>query len=168
MINDIVKNLEKGKNLLEILSNDVYTNKSVAPYYSSIGNHIRHILDVFNCIHEGIHLKNINFSIRERNHLIENEKANGIEYFNTIIEKLKSINFINLDTIILVTDNLGETKKTVNYTIAAALMQANSHTTHHYATIGYILYHLGEKLPNSDFGFNPTTPKKVNINGTFN
>ena len=28
-------------------------------------------------------------------------------------------------------------------------------------TIGFIIHQLGVELPDADFGFNPTTPKKV-------
>lgn len=47
MIEAIEKNLEKGKHLITKISNQQYSDSSVAPYYSSIGCHMRHILDVF-------------------------------------------------------------------------------------------------------------------------
>ena len=50
MIPAIVINLERGVNLLNSISDEQYSNTTVAPYYSSIGRHMRHILDVFDCI----------------------------------------------------------------------------------------------------------------------
>ena len=61
---------------------------------------------------------------------------------------------------ITVSDDLGLGKISVNSTLAAVLLQAQSHAIHHYASVGYIIYQLGVELPDSDFGFNPTTPKK--------
>ena len=62
---------------------------------------------------------------------------------------------------IKVSDDMGLGIVTTNYTMGSVLMQTQSHTTHHYASIGYLIYQLGIELPNSDFGFNPSTPKKV-------
>jgi hypothetical protein len=59
-----------------------------------------------------------------------------------------------------VRDDLGLGMVTANYTLAAALIQAHSHAIHHFASIGYIISQLGISLPDGDFGYNPTTPKK--------
>ena len=44
-------------------------------------------------------------------------------------------------------------------------MQTQSHAIHHYASIANIIYQQGIELPDSDFGFNPTTPNK-NLRGS--
>lgn len=62
-----------------------------------------------------------------------------------------------------VCDDMGLGSETAKYTLGAVLMQAQSHAIHHYASIGYLVYQVGIELPNSDFGFNPTTPKKVSV-----
>ena len=54
MIPAITQNLNRGINLLNSINDQEYANNSTAPYYSSIGIHMRHILDVFNCIFQGI------------------------------------------------------------------------------------------------------------------
>ena len=51
--------------------------------------------------------------------------------------------------------------KTYVYKMSEILVQANSHTIHHYAIINYILYGLGIFVEDSDFGYNATTPKKT-------
>lgn len=163
MIDAIDENLQKGINLLKTLSNEEYSDTSVAPYYSSIGCHIRHILDVFSCVFKGLESKFVDFSIRERNESAEKETSVGIEYFETIIQQLKKIKKEDFNTIIKVSDDMGLGNEIANYTIAATLMQAQSHATHHYATIGYLIYQLGIELPNAVFGFNPTTLKKVSV-----
>jgi len=60
--------------------------------------------------------------------------------------------------LIHVTDNLGQGKITVSYTLESILAHANSHAVHHYATIGYILENLGKEIKIPGFGYNPTTP----------
>jgi uncharacterized damage-inducible protein DinB len=161
MIEAIEKNLQRGINLLNNLSDEEYSDASIAPYNSSIGCHIRHVLDVFSCVFKGLETKKVDFSVRERNECAEKETNVGIEYFENVIHELKKIKKKDFNTIVEVSDDMGLGKQTANYSIAAVLMQAQSHTIHHYASIGYLVYQLGIELPDSDFGFNPTTPKKV-------
>ena len=54
MIDAIEKNLNRGIKLLNSLTDEQYSSKSAPPYYSSIGSHMRHILDVFTCIFNGL------------------------------------------------------------------------------------------------------------------
>ena len=54
MIPAIIQNLNRGVNLLNSINDEQYANNSTAPYYSSIGIHMRHILDVFDCIFDGL------------------------------------------------------------------------------------------------------------------
>ena len=67
----------------------------------------------------------------------------------------------NFDKIVKVTDDIGLGVITANYTLGGVLIQAHSHAIHHFASVGYIISQLDIKLPDADFGFNPTTPKVV-------
>lgn len=160
MIEAIEQNLQRGVQLLKNISDDQYSNKSIGPYNASIGCHMRHVLDVFSCIFKGLETNFVDFSIRERNECAEKETCIGITYFETVIHQLKKIKEEDFNTVLKVSDNMGLGKETATYTLAAVLMQAQSHAIHHYASIGYLIYQLGIELPNSDFGYNPTTPKK--------
>jgi len=159
MIEAIEKNLERGIQLLKCISDEEYSNTTIAPYYSSIGGHMRHILDVFDCIFEGLDANNINLINRKRNELAENYTKNGIDYFEKTLAKLGELKAVNFNKIVKVTDDLGLGVVTVNYTLAAILIQAHSHAIHHFASVGYIISQLGIQLPDEDFGFNPTTPR---------
>jgi len=161
MIEAIEKNLQRGIQLLNCVSDQDYCNTTIPPYYSSIGVHMRHILDVFDCIIEGVESGNINLINRKRNQLAENFTDKGIVYFEEIIYKLQLLKNENFDKIVKVTDDIGLGVITANYTLGAILIQAHSHAIHHFASVGYIISQLDIKLPDADFGFNPTTPKKV-------
>nr|BFF38085.1 hypothetical protein BACT7_29470 [Tenacibaculum mesophilum] len=163
MIAAIDKNLQRGIKLLEAISDEQYSDTSIPPYYSSIGANMRHILDVFTCIFNGLNKNCVDFSDRERNHLAEQKTASGIAYFNEVIEQLYCLKAEDFDKIISVTDDLGTGKVTANYTLSSALIQAHSHAIHHFASIGFIINQLGIELPDADFGYNPTTPKKILI-----
>ena len=160
MIEAIEKNLQRGIKLLNCISNDEYNNTSVAPYSSSIGGHIRHILDVFECIFEGLESGHINLINRKRNELVENYTKLGIVYFEDIIQQLKLIDKEDFNKIVIVTDDLGLGIVSANYTLGGIIIQAHSHAIHHFASVGYVISQLGIELPDADFGFNPTTPKK--------
>ena len=163
MIPAIIQNLNRGISLLKSINDQEYTDASTAPYYSSIGIHMRHILDVFNCIFEGIESGEIDLSARQRNELAETKVMIGLNYFDQIISQLKEVSPEDLDKMVRVKDDLGLGMITANYTLAAAFIQAHSHAIHHFASIGYIISQMGINLPDGDFGYNPTTPREDTI-----
>ena len=163
MTDAIVKNLQRGITLLKAIDDTQYSDTSIAPYYSSIGGHMRHILDVFDCIFEGLESNKVDLTARKRNELAETKTASGLTYFNQIIEKLQQLDNADYNQLVQVSDDLGLGMVTVNYTLASALIQAHSHAIHHFASIGYIISQLGIELPDADFGYNPTTPKNQSL-----
>jgi uncharacterized damage-inducible protein DinB len=161
MIQAIIKNLERGEALLQNISTEQYSDKSVAPYFSSIGAHMRHILDIFDCIFDGLATKEVNLAARKRNELVEIDIQAGLAYFQKVINTLKTLEDVDFNQIVAVKDDLGLGEVTVNYTLAAALIQAHSHAIHHFASLGYLINNLGIELPDEDFGYNPTTPREA-------
>ncbi|WP_158848982.1 hypothetical protein [Algibacter sp. L1A34] len=160
IIESSLKTLQKADLLLNKLSDDDLCNASVSPYYSSIGSHVRHILDFYDCIFNKNEDNIIDLTARCRNLDVETQCNSASNYLNITMEKLKSLDF-NADTKIVVIDDLGLGKAEIAYTFGALLSQANSHTIHHYAIISYILDRLEIQFEDGDFGYNPTTPKTV-------
>lgn len=160
MIRDIVKNLEKGKYLLETINDETYSNKTIAPYYSSIGSHTRHVLDMFNSVFRDLETGCIDLTKRDRNSNIESYTTYGLEYYNSIINKLEEIQVSDLEKVVDVVDDLGGGCCTVKTTLGGIIAQCQSHAIHHFATIGYMLHCLNVCLPIDSFGVNPTTPKE--------
>ncbi len=160
MIDAIEKNLHRGIQLLNCISDDEYNNATIAPYYSSIGVHMRHILDVFDCVFDGLESGSINLINRKRNELAENYTQHGIAYYEEILQRLKLLENADFNKIVMVTDDLGLGIVSANYTLGGILIQAHSHAIHHFASVGYVISQLGITLPDIDFGFNPTTPKQ--------
>ena len=158
MIPAIIENLHRGIKLLNSISDEQYSDTTAKPYNSSIGNHMRHVLDVFDCIFEGILVGNIDLTARKRNQLAETKTDFGIAYFDAVIKKLNALNTDDFNRVIKMSDDLGLGKYTANYTLESALIQAHSHAIHHFASVGYIICQIGVKLPDPDFGYNPTTP----------
>ena len=159
MIEAIEHNLNRGVRLLNSISDSQYSDTTVQPYHSSIGSHMRHILDVFDCIFCGLEQKQIDLTARKRNQLAEQKTAFGLSYFESTIEQLQNFKTIDLNQEVEVSDDLGLGMVTATYTLASVMIQAHSHAIHHFASIGYIICKLGIELPDADFGYNPSTPR---------
>jgi len=163
IIQSTLKTLQKSQILLDNLCNDQLCDSSVSPYYSSIGSHIRHILDFYECLFLlNLDGNKIDLTARSRNKSVESDCVCAQDYLNLIIGKLRAASFDINDTVMVI-DDLGLGKTEILYTYGALLAQANSHTIHHYAIINYIFDSLGIEMNDSEFGYNPTTPKQVSI-----
>jgi len=159
MISAITINLERGVKLLNSISDEQYCNTTIGPYYSSIGRHMRHVLDLFDCVFDGIEDSKVDLTARKRNETIELSIVEGLQYFDEILRKLSNLNSLEFEKIINVVDDLGLGKVEQDYTLGGLLIQAHSHTIHHFASLGYIIAQLEIEIPDTDFGFNPTTPR---------
>ena len=160
LIKSSVKTLNKSRHLLTKLSDAQLANVSVSPYYSSIGSHIRHILDFYSCIFNESE-KTIDLTARNRDLDVEKYCDTAISYLDNIIEKVGRLNAFEMHRDIVVIDDFGMGNTELKYTFVALLAQANSHTIHHYAIINYILDRLNIEVEDDSFGYNPTTPKQV-------
>ena len=163
IIQSTLKTIERSKNLLNYINDTTLSNTSVAPYYSSIGNHLRHILDFYDCIFNKKINDEIDLTARSRNQAVETECCSAKNYLDSIIENLNSFD-LSMTDFVLVTDDLGLGKVKMTYSYGALFAQANSHTIHHYAIINYIMEGLNISLKDSDFGYNPTTPNETSLN----
>ena len=163
-MNDIIvstlKTLNKTNQIISILNNDLLCNATIPPYRSSIGSHIRHILDFYDCILNRTSEAHIDLTLRRRNVLVETNCTEALKYYKAITSKLNNITY-NFDDEIYVIDDLGNGKIKIRYTIGALFAQANSHTIHHYAIINYIMNGLELEIKDTSFGYNPTTPNKI-------
>lgn len=161
IINSLLNTLNTSRNLLNELNTNSYCCKSIGPYYSSVGSHIRHVLDFYNCIFNGLESKHVNLTSRERNQSVESDCNCAVSEIDVIANKLSDLNSVDLSLLLNVEDDLGNGNVTLQYTLGALLAQANGHTIHHYAIIAYILDRLDVEIKDENFGYNPTTPKHV-------
>ena len=160
IIQSTLKTLQKSQVLLDNLSNNQLCDATVSPYYSSIGTHIRHILDFYDCIFSTDAENRIDLTARSRNKDVESDCGCAQDYLNFIIGRLGSI-ALDINEAVLVVDDLGLGKLEIPYTYGSLLAQANSHTIHHYAIINYIFDSLEIVVNDAEFGYNPTTPKHI-------
>lgn len=158
IIDAAVANLEHLGGMVRSIDTPTYANAAIAPYYSGIGSHLRHILDIFACVLRGLPERTIDFTDRCRDTPEERDPELGLAYLNRIVVELEDLREVAASLPVTVIDDLGQGEVPVAFTLGAALVQAHSHAIHHYACIGYLLSLQGVSLPDERFGLNPTTP----------
>tara|TARA_R110002012_G_scaffold215667_1_gene386671 strand:+ start:205 stop:846 length:642 start_codon:yes stop_codon:yes gene_type:complete len=151
-----IYHLNQLRDVLQVsLNNKQYTSSNFPPFYSSIGQHTRHILDFYSNVLD--YDKIIDLTCRNRSCTSGLNLDFALNRINNTIYKLNDLKSIN-DFTINVYDDLGLGKQNVNYNYSSLLAHANSHIIHHFASIGYLLHHLNIKPSNPVFGLNPTSP----------
>ncbi|MCF7561724.1 DinB family protein [Sabulilitoribacter multivorans] len=163
IIKSTIETLQKSRNLLSSLSDEEFCNHSIPPYHSSIGSHLRHILDFYDCIFNRDLNNQIDLTARSRSKEVESSCSCAKAYLNSIIDRLNTLEVEMQDKIVVI-DDLGLGKVEIPYTFGGLFAQATSHTIHHYAIINYILDRQGFSINDENFGYNPTTPKEVPLN----
>ena len=151
-IQAIKNNIEQNIALLNQINDEVLTTHYKVLGQSTIGQHLRHIIEFYNCLLEGYTSKTINYDNRKRELAIEN---------NTIIaiQKLKHI-VLNLDkpdsTLNLMQPCvLGEQIITTTY--YRELLHNLEHSIHHQAIIKIALLNNTSIILPSHFGVAPST-----------
>ena len=98
---------------------------------------------------------------RRRGVSAETDPDAALNYLNSVIQDLSGLKGIDPSTPVMIVDDLGSGKMEIPSTLGSGLCQAHSHAIHHFACIGYLLHLQGIELPDSGFGYNPTTPPKT-------
>lgn len=71
-------------NALEQLSEPEYVQPSKVLFQATIGQHVRHIIELFICLNEGYTSGVVNYENRKRNYLIESDKQLAAELLKNI------------------------------------------------------------------------------------
>lgn len=85
-------NLNEIKNVLLQLTNEQYTFQSATLFGATIGQHVRHILEFYQSVLNGLETKTVNYDNRKRNLLIETDTKFAIQVLDGICSKLKDDN----------------------------------------------------------------------------
>lgn len=163
MMNVIAATKYTLKNLilfLEQIEAEAYSKRLVLLNESTLGEHIRHILEFYQCLFSQHHQRNINYDYRERNRSIQEVPNNAIRVIHEILCMLDSTNLnkelqliVSYDTATNLTDEMPTNmKREITYCL--------EHAIHHMALIkvGVKIYFSHINLP-ADFGVAPSTIK---------
>jgi hypothetical protein len=158
MINYCKENLEEIKALISSLEKEQYHYKSQLLSDSSIGQHIRHILEFYLSIFKGLNQGVVNYDNRERDLNLE---TNPVFAISCIDRLCKDIQELHPQQEILLTGNFyaeGETLKAIKTSIERELAYCLEHSIHHQALIkiGLIEQKI-DHLINESFGVAAST-----------
>ncbi len=80
--------LSKLKQVLGIIPREIYNSRPAALNGSSIGQHCRHLLEMFICLNEGYGQGVINYEGRKRDAKLEEDKNAAVECLQTLLLQL--------------------------------------------------------------------------------
>lgn len=143
----IYKTLNELSELLSQLSNEDFSKPCPALSNSSIGEHTRHVIEMFQCLEKQYDLGVVNYDKRKRNQLIQTDTLFAKQSIDLILNQLDKPNkFIQLQQFIDGEEILIES----NY--HRELLYNLEHCIHHQALIKVAILQLENILVNDNFG----------------
>jgi len=159
MINSQINILAQAKSYLGAVTPEQYSEIITPLFISSAGQHLRHILDHYVAIMNGLDAALIDYDKRSRGGSIETDIVAASALISKIEAFLLSLSDTQLQEEIQLSTEVCVTKKqvaVVNTTLARELVFAGSHAIHHFAMIEQIS--KAQQLVTPDqFGLAPAT-----------
>jgi len=152
------QNLIEIKMLILQLTKEQYVYNSKMISGATIGQHIRHILEFYQSVLNGMDIKSINYDNRNRNLLIETDKDFAIQIIDSINTNL-SLDMLD-ESFILEGNFCAEEGKQIQIqtTLFRELAYCLEHSIHHQALIKVGLLELNSlSLIDETFGLAPAT-----------
>jgi len=164
MQNSYVAIIDQAISLLSGLSNSEY-KKVIKPHFpSSVGAHIRHVIDHFLALQNANTTGHVNYNIRHRHNQVEQVIEHAIEALENINEWLLGLSEEDRNARVMVTSEIDitDTKSaTCESTLERELVFASSHAIHHYALVRIICALQDKSIPEF-FGYAPATITHIN------
>ncbi len=162
LINLAISNLEQLKKVLSHSTPIHYTSRLKILFDSTIGMHVRHIIEFYQCLADNNSSGIINYDDRIRNTKIENELDFTISFLDNLIEKINTIE--NNEHLVLLNDNpFSENKLEIKTNTNRELTYLIEHTIHHMAIIKMAYTsNFQEIIFDDDFGVAFSTIKYKN------
>ncbi|MBL0953363.1 MAG: DinB family protein [Leptospira sp.] len=147
--------LQQGITLLASLSDRLYLQKQNNSE-SSVGEHIRHVIEHYQMFLEGIQIGHIDYDKRKRDLSLEVDRILAINRLQELFTFFET-KYLPLGQV-LISQNYNPDAPTpiVTSTIERELLFLVSHTVHHYAIIALVLKDEEGVIP-PYFGYSPAT-----------
>ena len=157
LIRGCVYCVDQCEQLLKLISQEVYVATSQG--ISSVGAHVRHILDRFNCFFAGLQQGCVDYDARKRDKSIENNLDAALFSLALIARRVEKLDLAgDPGESITVRESVHHQgpSVTIASTVERELMGLITHSIHHLAIIALIVKAFGYQL-DSDFGKAPST-----------
>lgn len=149
-----IEALQQGERLLCSISDSAYTQPVQQVFQSTVGTHIRHNLDHYDCFLKGLESGCIDYTARQRNTRLEQDRSYAIAEISSLRERLKSLPETLDMANLLVERDIGPGQ--AGLSVRRELEFLLSHTTHHYAIVAIICQLQGLSV-GDEFGVAPST-----------
>lgn len=143
----VKSNLDELAALAGQLSSDEYNAPCPELGGTTVGQHFRHIIEIFLCLLNNYETGSINYDKRERNKRIETDAPTAVKRINHIRENLEKEN-----KILSLEQNLNHTKLYIQSNYFRELLYNLEHAIHHQALIRVGLRRFKRLTINANFG----------------
>lgn len=158
-----IQNLLQIRELVNNMKEEDFVNKLEILSGSSIGQHLRHILELYQCLLDGTVTNEVNYDNRKRNLKLESDPAFALRTIEEISEKIFNLDSDRCLSLIGSFSASSEKKLTIQTSIYRELAYNLEHSIHHQALIKIGLSALQlSHLVDEDFGVAPATIKFKN------
>lgn len=142
---------------LRQLSNDEYMQQCPVLFNATIGQHVRHIIELFGCLEKGYDDGLINYEKRKRDYIIESNKEVAIELLHRIPGNLTRQNKnLMLETTF---DELSDERILISTNYFRELVYNLEHIVHHMALIRVGINEVSSVIVPEEFGVASSTIK---------
>jgi uncharacterized damage-inducible protein DinB len=142
--------------LLQNLEDEHYVRQSPLLGNASIGQHIRHTIELAQALLNGYETGEINYDIRNRDLRIETDIPFAADVLANLLQKTALPN--KVIQVVITNNNTGETVS-VSSNYFRELAYNTEHTIHHMALIRVALREMQLNIVNDQFGVAPSTVK---------
>ncbi|MBI3650167.1 MAG: hypothetical protein HY231_03890 [Acidobacteria bacterium] len=157
MMDEAIAVLKQGRDLLEQISDEVFSQTLPPIFAATIGSHLRHCLDFYGCFLQGLAVRRIDYNQRERDLLIETDRRAALAKMAALIEQLKELSLPDDSVTVFVRlEDATSNQIWSRSSIAREWQSLQSHTIHHYALIAVLLRLQGIE-PGAAFGVSTST-----------
>lgn len=152
MFDQSIQTIEQFKEVLKKLPLDCYSKSCTILSNATIGQHTRHIVELYQCLLNGYESAEVCYDKRERNRRIEEKVDFAIDQLGEIQLRLQHPN-----KALQITHKLGNSEACIQSNYFREVLYNLEHTIHHHALIKVGIQQLTNmELPES-FGVAPST-----------
>ena len=144
--------LEELKDLLNQLSDKDFTLPILYLGNSSVGEHTRHIIEMFQCLLNSYESGLLNYDDRKRNNLVQTETNFAIQSINDIIKSIEKENKNIILKQLLFNDYVS-----IETNYFRELLYNLEHCIHHQALIKVAVFQMEDIQLTETFGIAPST-----------
>lgn len=158
-------NLQKAVNQIFLQLADSLHQLTVEQYVqpctnlsgNTVGQHVRHIIEMFQCLEEGYHTGELDYEKRKREKKIETEKDFALAILPILLQQIGKVN--KEIQLLVYCDELDSVPEQIATNYFREIAYNLEHTIHHMALIRVGLRELGDLVIDDSYGVANSTIK---------